>query len=119
MITRQPIDSLTDNILERLKVSSIERFFDNLEYVINPWNANVYYLAVHYDQRLINRRSMDRIHDYSVKRLKKVQSLMYIQNECKKNKMLVKCIYQLTIRTVHVIMESSKWITYILADIFV
>ena len=45
--------------------------------------------------------------------------LTYIQNECKNNKRLVQCIDCLTIESVHVIMKRSKFITYILDEIFV
>ena len=48
-----------------------------------------------------------------------VQYMMYIQIEFKINKSLVLCIDRLTIKTVHVITEISKWINYISGLIFV
>ena len=40
LFTKQPIDFWTDNIVERLKVSLIEKTFDNWMYEINPLNAD-------------------------------------------------------------------------------
>ena len=44
---------------------------------------------------------------------------MYIQIKSNKNKNLVRCIDHLTVKTVLVITETSKLITYISAEIFV
>ena len=40
MLTKQLIYSLTNNIVEGLKVGSIEQSFDNIIYESNPINAN-------------------------------------------------------------------------------
>ena len=48
-----------------------------------------------------------------------VQSSSYLIIECNQKKSLVRCIDWLAIETVHVIMEISKLITYILYEIFV
>ena len=45
VLTRQPIDSLTYNSEERLKVDPIERPLDNIRYKSNPWYANFDYLS--------------------------------------------------------------------------
>ena len=39
--TEQPIYCLTNNIIERLKVSLNKRLFDNRIYESNPWNADL------------------------------------------------------------------------------
>ena len=44
LLKKWPIDCLTDNILESLKVSSIKRSFYNRIYKINPQYANFDYL---------------------------------------------------------------------------
>ena len=51
--TNLPIDSLTDNIVERLKFSLVERSFNNRIYERNPQNSNCFYLPFDGDQRLI------------------------------------------------------------------
>ena len=44
---------------------------------------------------------------------------MYVKIKCEKNKNVVRYIDKLTIETFHAITEISKFITYILSDIFV
>ena len=63
LFTKQPIDSLTDNILERLKVSLIKRSFDNRIYESNPQNTNFNYLTFDGNKRLIIRRQIYHIND--------------------------------------------------------
>ena len=40
LFTKQPINSLTDNSVERLKVNSIKRLLDNIIYESNPQNTD-------------------------------------------------------------------------------
>ena len=68
-ITRQPIDNLNYNIVEMLKVSLIERSFDNLKYGINPQNDGFYDLPFDYYQRFITRQIIYRIDDNIIERL--------------------------------------------------
>ena len=56
LYTKLPIDCLTDNIVERLKVSLIERSLNNRIYGTNPWNADLDYLPFHGNERLIARQ---------------------------------------------------------------
>ena len=49
-------ENLTDNSVERLKISLIERSLDNIIYKINPQNANFYDLTFDGDDRLIARQ---------------------------------------------------------------
>ena len=51
--TKLPIDSLTDNIVERLKFSLVERSFYNRIYERNPQNSDFVDLPFDGDQRLI------------------------------------------------------------------
>ena len=53
LFTRQPIDNVTDSIVERLKVSSIERSFDKRIYESNPQNSDFDDLSFDGDERLI------------------------------------------------------------------
>ena len=53
--SKLPIDILTDDIVKNLKVSLIERQFDNYMYVSNSPNANFDDLPFDGDQRLITR----------------------------------------------------------------
>ena len=55
MLTKQLIYSLTNNIVERLEVSSIERSFDNIIYESKPLNANFDDLPFDGDEILIAR----------------------------------------------------------------
>ena len=53
-----PIYIVTNNIVERLKVSSIERWLDNIRYESNPQNANFGDLPFYVDERFITRRRL-------------------------------------------------------------
>ena len=64
LFTRQPIDYLTDNIVERLKVSLIGQFFDNIIYESNHQNSNLDELSFDGGERLITRQRIYRINDY-------------------------------------------------------
>ena len=72
LFTKLPIDSLTDNTVERLKVISIERLFDNIIYESDPLNANFYYLPFDCDERLITRRRIYFMNGDIIFRLKMV-----------------------------------------------
>ena len=63
LFTKLPIDCLTKNILERLKVSSIKRSLDNRRYEINPQNSNFDDLPFDGDERLIARQLLYNIND--------------------------------------------------------
>ena len=64
-----PIDHLNGNILERFKVGSIKRSFDNLKCGSNPQNADFGDLPFDYDQRLITRRLLYCINDNIIEML--------------------------------------------------
>ena len=66
---KKPIDCLTNNIIERLKVGSIETSLDNLMCVSNPRNSTFDELRFHGDERLITRRLMYHINDDILERL--------------------------------------------------
>ena len=66
MFTKQPIDCLPGNIVETLKVSLIERFFDNLNCVSNPWNVDFDNLPFDCYQRFINIGLIYSINDNTV-----------------------------------------------------
>ena len=57
------MDSLTDNKVERLKVSLIKQTLDNRKYKCNPRNSDYYDLPFYGDTRLIPRRRLYRIND--------------------------------------------------------
>ena len=63
LFTKQPIDRLTNDIVEKLKVSSIRRSFHNIIYESNPQNSDFYYLPFDGDERSITRRRIYRIRD--------------------------------------------------------
>ena len=67
--TKKTIDCLTDNIVERLKVSLIERSFHNQIYESNTRNSDFYYSTFDGDERLITRRQIYHINDIIVFRL--------------------------------------------------
>ena len=69
---KKPIDYLKNNILERLKVSSIKSSFDNWIYVSNPQNANFYDLPLYGDQRLIAGRKIYHVNGDILYRLNNV-----------------------------------------------
>ena len=69
LFTKRPIDCLTNNIIERLKVGSIERSFDNIVYEINPLNADICDFPFDGDERLFIRRRIFGINDDIVFRL--------------------------------------------------
>ena len=50
-----PIESLTNNIVGRLKVSLIKSSFDNIIQESNPQNDNLYDLHFDGDEKLITR----------------------------------------------------------------
>ena len=60
------MDFLTNNIVERLKVSPIKRSFDNIIYESNYRKDNFGYLHFDGDQRLITRQRIYLINDYIV-----------------------------------------------------
>ena len=72
MFTKLPIDHLTNNIVEMLKVSFIGLLFDNLKCLIIPRNTNFDDLPFDFYQRLITRRRIYHIHDNIVERLNNV-----------------------------------------------
>ena len=53
--TKWPIYCLTNNIVEKLKISSIEQLVDNRIYESNPWNADFDDLPFYGDKGLITR----------------------------------------------------------------
>ena len=63
MFTKRPIDGLTNNIIERLNISSTKRLIDKIIYESNPQNAD--FDDLHFDGagRLITRRRIYRIND--------------------------------------------------------
>ena len=63
MLKKLPIYCLTNKIVERLKVSSIERLFNNIIYKSNLQNANFNDLYFDGDERLINGRQIYRINN--------------------------------------------------------
>ena len=69
LFTKWPIDCLTNNSVERLKVCSIKQLLDNRIYESNPWNANFDDLTFDGDDRLISRQWLYRINDDIVFRL--------------------------------------------------
>ena len=63
LFTKQPIDFLSDSIIERLKVSLIEQYFDNRIYASTPWNAYFGYLPFDGGNILITRQLIYHIND--------------------------------------------------------
>ena len=63
MLTKWPIDSVTDNSAERLKVNLIEPLLDNIICKSNPQNYDFGDLHFGGDERLISRRWLYRIND--------------------------------------------------------
>ena len=53
MFTEQPIDCLTDNKVESLRVGLIEQFFDNRRYEINSQNSDFNDLTFYGNDMLI------------------------------------------------------------------
>ena len=70
--TKRSIDSLTNNIVERSKVSSIKILFDNLKCVSNPWNAKFSESTFYGNQRLITRQQIYCINDNIVEILNNI-----------------------------------------------
>ena len=70
LFTKKSIHSLTDNIVEILKVSSIKRSLYNIIYKSIALNSDFYDLPFDGDERLIARRLIYRINDDIVFRLK-------------------------------------------------
>ena len=119
LITKQPIDCLTDNIVERLKVSFIERFLiTECMKVIPEMSISLTYL-------LMDIKSWSLENKYIVYMMISYLGwtmfwlLIYIQIECKKNKSLVWCMDKFTIKTMQVITKRSELSTYISTLIFV
>ena len=69
MIARLPIDRLSNNIVERFKVSLIGQSFDNLKCGSNPWNDDFDYLTSDYYQILVTRQRIYPINDNMIKKL--------------------------------------------------
>ena len=67
---KRPIYCLINNILERLKVSYIEQYFDNIIYEINTQNAYFEGLTFDGDERLITRLRIYYINGDIIFRLK-------------------------------------------------
>ena len=67
MFTKLTIDSLTDNTVEKLKVSSIGKSLDNITYESNPQKANFFDLRFNGDQRLISGWKIYRVYDDRLK----------------------------------------------------
>ena len=89
---KRPIYILTNNIIERLKVSLIELSLYNIIYKSDPKNADFYDLCFDGNKRLITRRRKYRIQDDIVSRLK-IGSTVYVKtNKYNNNKLLVRCI---------------------------
>ena len=63
------MDCLTDNILEKLNISSIKRSFENLMYESNPQNYNFNDLPFDGDERLITRLQIYCLNDIVVEML--------------------------------------------------
>ena len=82
-------------------------------YVSNTRNANFDDLLFYGDQRLISGRQIYRVNDDIVEKLKNYSIIDIYKIKCKKNKSLFRFINLLTIETMHVLTEISKWITYI------
>ena len=69
MITKLPIDCLTNNDLKRLTISSIKRLFDNLKCLSNSQNANFDCLTFDCGQSMIIIQQIYCIYDNIVERL--------------------------------------------------
>ena len=67
--TKRSIIVLTNNIVERLKISSMEVLFDKWIYKSNPINANFDYLPFDGDEIIITRRKIYHINDDIIERL--------------------------------------------------
>ena len=61
LFTKQPIDCLTENIIEMLKASMTKRLLDKNNDKSHHWNSDFDNLTFDRDQRLIERRQIDRI----------------------------------------------------------
>ena len=69
VVHKLPIDCLTDNIVERLKVSLTKQCFDNRIYEGNTQNYDFNDLSFDGDERLITRRQLYRINGNIIFRL--------------------------------------------------
>ena len=69
LFTKQLIYHLKYNILERLKVSSIKRSFDNIMYKSNSWNADLVDLPFDNDKKLISEYQIYNVNDDIIFRL--------------------------------------------------
>ena len=63
LFTKWPIDGLSDNILERLKVSLTNQLFDNRMYESSPQNSDFVDFNFDGDQRLISGQLIYRVND--------------------------------------------------------
>ena len=63
LFTEQPIDCLTNNKVERLKVSLIRRSLDNRRYESNNKNSDFDDLPFDVDKMLITRQQLNRKND--------------------------------------------------------
>ena len=101
LFTKWPIYRLTDNIIERLRVISIKRLFDNRKYRSNPQ------MSILMTNLLMAVKGWSLYDNYIVYMMisylgwKMVQAFTHKKIKCKKNNTLVRCIYPLTIKTVH------------------
>ena len=69
MFTKLPIDCLTNDMVDILKVSLIKKILDKWMYVINPWYYDLSDVPFDDDERLIAKRQIYRINNNSVERL--------------------------------------------------
>ena len=69
LFTKLPIDHLTNNILERFKVSLIKQLFDNIIYESNPTNEYFGDFPFDGNERLITIQRRYHIYDDIVLRL--------------------------------------------------
>ena len=118
MFTKWPIDSVTDNSAERLKVSLTKQLLDNRIYDSNPRNDNLNDLPFDGDESLINIWWLYRKNNNIIFRLINGLSVYVKKIECNKNKILVRCIYQLKIEPVHKMTKISKDRTILLTFFF-
>ena len=72
-------------------------------YKSNPSNSDIYYLPFDGDERLVTRWQIYRIKDDIIEGLNNGSIVDVYTNRIKEEKILVQCIEQLDIKTVHVI----------------
>ena len=91
-LTKQPIDCLTDNIVERLMFSSIKGLFDNGMYEINPPNTSFYELNFDHWMKHISRKK-NIVEGFNNGLIVDIHKIEY-----RENKTSVQCIDLLTIK---------------------